>query len=257
LRRCSPLVVVLAGCRADPATHTAESLNKSPNPKATGVVVPIDPAQTGSVSGTVSFVGTAPAKVVIDTTMDPACGLGGGTVYAEQVVVNAGKLANVFVYVKSGPPAAMSAGGAFVVPVVLDQKGCRYVPHVVGVVQGGAVSFHNSDPTMHNIHATGGESLNISQGPKGAPVERKFLKPELMVPVRCNNHPWMSAFIHVSATPFFAVTDGAGAFSLAGLPAGEYVLGALQEKLGEKEMRVTVKAKGAATADVNFGGQSR
>ena len=115
--------------------------------------------------------------------MDPACGLAGGTVYSEQYVVNAGKLANVFVYVKvrAAGGDVRRRGGAMK-PVVLDQKGCQYVPHVIGVMQGGYVEFRNSDPTMHNIHTmptvVGNETVDVSQGPRGTPVTKQFAKPE-------------------------------------------------------------------------------
>ena len=151
----------------------------------------------------------------------------------------------------------MQAGPTAAQAVVLDQKHCRYVPHVIGVMAGGAVEFRNSDPTMHNIHTmpaeAGNEAVDVSQGPRGAPQTKQFCKPEMMLPVRCNNHPWMSAFINVSATPFFAVSDESGKFTIAGLPPGDYVLGAVQEKLGEKTMQVTVAAKGTARVDFSFG----
>jgi plastocyanin len=140
--------------------------------------------------------------------------------------------------------------------VVMDQKGCMYVPHVVAAQVGQPVDFHNDDVTMHNVHAVpavaGNAPVDISQGPKGAPQVRTFKQPEAMMPVRCNNHPWMDAFINISATPFFAVTGPDGKFALKGMPAGEYVLGAVQEKMGEQEVKVTVRAKEQATADFTF-----
>ena len=188
-------------------------------------------------------------------------GAASGPVYTEQYVVDNGHLANVFVYVKSGPPAAMQSG-IVAAPVQLDQKGCQYIPHVVGVVQGGSVQFLNSDVTMHNIHtmptAAGNQpnpSIDISQGPRGAPITRQFMKPELMMPVRCNNHPWMNAFINVAPTPFFAVSDAQGRFTISGLPAGDYVLGAVHEKLGEKDITLTVPATGTAKAAFTFAAQ--
>ncbi len=255
--------MAVGGCKTDSAVKTAESgAGASPAVSAPAAVsgAPAYRGPSGSVSGTVMLAGKAPAKVEIDTSMDPACGLAGGTVYSEQYVVNAGKLANVFVYVKSGPQAAMQAGssggGGAMKAVVLDQKGCQYVPHVIGVMQGGSVVFRNSDPTMHNIHTmptvVGNETVDVSQGPRGTPVTKQFAKPEVMMPVRCNNHPWMNAFINVSQTPFFAVTDASGTFSLAGLPPGEYVIGAVQEKLGEKTIPVTVGAGGVGKADFSF-----
>ena len=98
----------------------------------------------------------------------------------------------------------------------------------------------------------GNQAVDISQGPKGAPQTKSSRQPEVMIPVRCNNHPWMNAFINVSATPWFAVTGADGKFELKGLPAGEYMLGAVQEKMGEQTLNVTVKAKEQATADFTF-----
>jgi plastocyanin len=250
-------LTLLAGCKADSATHTAESIDQSPTPASATAPRSTVPVGQSTITGTVDFTGKPPAKVLIDTSMDPACAMGGnsGPVYTEQYVVNAGHLANVFVYVKSGPPAAMQSG-VIAAPVKLDQKGCQYIPHVIGVVQGGSVTFLNSDVTMHNIHTmpttVGNQPIDISEGPRGAPITRQFMKPELMMPVRCNNHPWMNAFINVAPTPFFAVSDGEGHFTITGLPAGEYVLGAVHEKLGEKDIHLTVPATGTTKAAFTF-----
>ncbi len=260
----------MAGCKPDPAVEKSALVNrgtKTPAPPDGGPASQAGTspnssagspasATSGSITGSVLFTGKAPAMPLIDTSMDPVCGMGGaGKFTAEQYVVNNGKLANVFVYVKSGPASAMMTGQV-APPVVLDQKGCRYVPHVIGVQQGGSVEFRNSDLTMHNIHTmpteVGNETIDISQGPKGAPVTRQFLKPELMMPVRCNNHPWMNAFINVSPTPFFAVSAADGRFDLRGLPPGDYVLAAVHEKLGEKTMNVHVAANGPTKAEFGF-----
>ena len=267
---------MVAGCKPDTSVKKPEVIGRGQTPlgtppvsepqNAAGAVPNINPSggeaaysgPTGSVIGTTALVGKAPAKVAIDTSMDPACGLSGGQVYSEQYVVNGGKLANVFVYVKSGPWAAMQAQatGAGLQPVAMDQKGCQYVPHVIGVMHGGYVAFKNSDVTMHNIHTmpamVGNETIDVSQGPKGAPVNKQMLKPEMMLPVRCNNHPWMNAFINVSPTPFFQVTGVDGKFELKGLPPGDYVIGAVQEKMGEKDINVSVAADKAAKADFAF-----
>jgi plastocyanin len=216
----------------------------------------LDPATLGTVSGTVHFSGKPPQRVKIDMSMDPVCSMTGGDNYAEQYVVHDGKLANVYVYVKDGPVAAMSAGPRTTDAVVMDQVGCRYTPHVVALMRGGSVEFRNSDGTMHNIHTmptvVGNETVDVSQGAKGAPTQKPLEQPEVMLPVRCNNHPWMNAFINVSATPFFAVTDETGRFEIKGLPAGTYTLAVVHEKMGEQTMTVTVVPKKAGTADFTY-----
>ena len=249
------LTVTLTGCKPDKAVQ--QGANGEPAPtRAAAPVVPLNPATLGDVKGVVRFSGRAPAPVRIDMSQDPACSMTGGENFSEQYVVHGGKLANVYVYVKSGPPQAMNLPPANAAPVVLDQKGCRYQPHVIAVMKGEPVEFRNSDVTMHNIHTmpvvVGNETVDISQGPKGGPVVRSFPKAEVMMPVRCNNHPWMNAFINVAPTRFFVVTGTDGSFSMTGLPAGTYTLGAAQEKMGEQTMTVTVDPKQTATADFTF-----
>ncbi len=234
------------GCKhaAAPTTSTAGS------PAAAPVV---DPATAGSISGTVHFDGKAPAPVAIDMSMDPACAMSATPNNSEQIVVANHALANVYVYVKSGIPASAAPAGT--APVVLDQKGCRYVPHVIALQQGGSVEFHNSDPTMHNIHTTptdGTASVDVSQSPMGAPQTQKFDKPETMLPVRCNNHPWMNSFINVAPNPYFAVTGADGSFTLKNLPPGTYTVAAVHETLGEQDIQVTVPAKATAPAAFTF-----
>jgi plastocyanin len=254
-----------SGCKPDPAIKdpaivgrgtvnptpaAADPSDASPDAPAPVVAAP------GGITGTIFFNGKAPGKT-IDTSMDPACSMGGRpTLPTEQFVVKNGKLANVFLYVKSGPPEAMQGGTASPDPVVLDQKNCQYVPHVIGVMAGGYVEFRNSDPTMHNVHTQpsdiGNETIDISEGPRGQPQTKQFRRPELMIPVRCNNHPWMNAFINVSPTPFFAVSDANGHFDLRGLPPGTYTIGAVHEKMGEKTMQVTVGSNQVSKAEFSF-----
>lgn len=256
-------LVLLAGCKPDPAVRTGEVVDR-------GVKMPVKPelstagdaaqpgaansnTKLGTVRGTVSFSGHAPARVLIDMSMDPACAMGGESNQSEQYVVADGKLANVFVYVKRGAQPSQAPAGA--TPPVMDQHGCRYTPHVIALQQGGFVEFRNSDPTMHNIHTmpaqVGNQAVDVSQGPGGQPQTRQFNKPEIMMPVRCNNHPWMNAFVNVADTPYFAVSGSDGSFTIPGLPAGTYTLAAVHEKLGEQDVQITVPAKGSVR--VNFG----
>lgn len=251
--------LMLASCKPDAAVRKGEVLDKNSTPATPGSGLPtitspaMDTSQFGTIRGAVHFAGKPPARIPIDMSMDPACALRGGTNLSEQYVVSNGRLANVYVYVKSGAPTSNAPGGT--AAVVLDQKGCRYVPHVVAVQQGGTVEFRTSDPTMHNVHITpqaaGNQGVDISQGPMGGSQTRTFAAAELMIPVRCNNHPWMNAFINVAPNPYFAVTGEDGSFSIH-LPPGSYTLAAVHEKLGEVDIPVTVAAHGSAQADFTF-----
>lgn len=243
------------GCKSKPAPPPAENTTKPVPVAAPQQSLPM--ISLGSLTGTVHLTGKAPAPVKIDMTMDPACGMSSTEDnMSEQFAVHGSKLANVFVYIKSGPPAAFSIGSAGGPAIVMDQKGCKYVPHVIALLKGQSVEFRNSDVTMHNIHtlptAGGSQSIDISQSPRGASQVKRFDQAETMIPVRCNNHPWMNAFINVSETPFFAITDAEGNFSIKGLPAGDYVLAAVHEKLGEQTIKITVKSQTAAEGNFTF-----
>jgi plastocyanin len=246
----------LEGCKSSDSAKQSNSVSREGMPVTLQPSTPLDPTTLGAVSGTIHFSGKVPEPVKIDMSMDPVCSITGGDNFAEQYVVHDGKLANVYVYIKSGPPAAMSVAVPTLSPVVMDQVGCKYVPHVAAVIRGSSVEFRNSDGTMHNIHTMptveGSQPIDISQGPKGTPQLKQFNHPEVMIPVRCNNHPWMNAFINVSATPFFAVTDKDGHFSISGLPPGTYILAAVHEKMGEQTTTVTVEPKGTTKADFSF-----
>jgi plastocyanin len=256
--------LLLSGCKPDKAVERSSAIDGGVTPTrsgpASGSILngpAVDRSQFGSITGVVLFKGKPPARVPIDMSMDPACAMSGDPNFSEQYVVASGKLANVYVYIKAGAPASSAPAGT--PPVILDQHGCRYIPHVIAVQQGGSVQFRNSDPTMHNIHAVptvaGNAVVDVSQGPMGPAQTRPFNAPELMLPVRCNNHPWMSAFINVAPNPYFEVTSGDGEFTIRNLPPGTYTLAAVHEKLGEQDVQITVPPHGVAKAKFSFGPQ--
>jgi len=218
-------------------------------PKA---VAPIDPANTASVSGTVHFSGAVPKMQKIDMSMDPGCR---GENHVETYVVNDGNLANVVVYVKSGLEGGFTYAGT---PVTIDQKGCRYLPHVAAVVVNQQVQFTNGDTATHNIHSSPqiNAKWNESQMPTSPTITKTFSNAEMMIPIQCNQHPWMKMYLNVMSNPWFAVTDEAGHFDIKGLPPGDYTLAAVHEKLGEQTLQVHVASKEAKSgADFTFAAQ--
>ncbi len=210
---------------------------------------PIDPSTVATVNGTVKFNGTAPKPAKIDMSQDPACK---GNNTSESLVVDNGDVANVFVYVKDG-----LGDRTFDVPkdpVTINQQGCQYHPHVLGVMTGQPIKIENSDDTTHNIHPTPKDNRewNESQPPKSAPLDKSFAREEIMLPVKCNQHPWMKMYVNVVKSPFFAVTDKSGKYTIKGLPPGTYTLAFVQEKLGETDEKVTVGPKDTKTVDVTL-----
>jgi plastocyanin len=239
-------LLLLVGCGKK---ETAEEQPAAPSPAAAPAATPIDPATAATVSGTVKFEGAAPKPAKIDMSQDPNCQ--GGNL-AENVVVSDGHLQNVFIYVKEG-----LGNRTFDVPkdaVTLNQSGCRYHPHVLGVMAGQTIKIVNGDPTTHNIHPTPKDNRewNESQAPQAAPLEKSFAREEVMLPVKCNQHPWMRMFVNVVKNPFYAVTGPDGKFEIKGLPPGDYTLAFVHEKLGEQDQKVTLAAKDAKTVDATF-----
>ena len=218
---------------------------------------------TGTIAGVVSYNGTAPAPKKIDTTADAACGKANPNLVTDDTIVTDGKLANVFVYIKEGTVDAGKKIGEYAwstptTAVQLDQKGCHYSPHVLGIQTNQKLSITNSDQTQHNIHPTPRQNPEWNQTqPNGAPpIEKTFARAETLIPVKCNQHPWMKAYIGVMKTPFFAVSANNGAYEIKGVPPGKYTVIAWREGGAngtEKTMEVTVPASGAGKADFAFG----
>mgnify|MGYP003576051977 FL=1 len=198
----------------------------------------------GTIAGRAILGSAPPSATVIRLDADPACvslNAGNRRAATEDFVIgqNSG-LQNVFVYVSRGLESRNFRVPT--APVVLDQQGCRYVPHVLGIQVGQSLTIRNSDPLLHNVRGGGqrNQPFNLGQPGKGMAVTRTFTAREVMVPFRCDVHGWMNAYIGVLEHPFYDVTDDSGRFSLAGLPPGTYTLAAWHEKLGTQTQEVNV-----------------
>lgn len=212
---------------------------------------PVDPATVATITGKVMYKDGKPKANRIRMDADAACAaLHGTPVYSEEVVVNDnGTLRYVFVYVKDGLDKYSFPTPKE--PAVLDQHGCLYSPHIVGVQVNQDLKIVNSDQTTHNIHPVPSvnREWNTSMPPGTEPLVKNFPREELLIPVKCNVHPWMKSYIGVLKHPFFAVTGADGTYTIKGLPPGTYTVVAWQEKFGSVEQKVTVGPKESKTVD--------
>ena len=236
--------VVLAASLLAACSKTEEA---PPPPVVTN---PVDPATAGAITGAVKFEGTPPAAQPITMDSDAYCEKQPRNT-TESVVVGEGSgLQNVFVYVKDG-----LGNRVFPIPstpVVLDQKGCRYTPHVLGIQVGQTLEILSSDNTLHNVHALPEQNreFNMAHQLAGIKHTHTFTTKEVMVPFKCDVHKWMNAFLGVVDHPFYAVTSGNGRFELKGVPPGTYTVEAWHEKLGTQTQTVTIGDK--QTGDISF-----
>jgi hypothetical protein len=255
LALCLALVFVGCGSAPKPAAEQPKA-DKAPAPKPD--YYKVDPATAGSVTGRVLFTGKKPPRKKIDVSEDPQCAqMQASGLYDESVVVNPdGSLANVFVYVKQG-----LEGKTFEPPkeaVVIDQKGCRFGPRVLGIQTAQPLNVSNSDPVTHNIHplAQTNRAWNQSQDPGTEPLKRRFAQHEVMIKVKCNIHSWMRAWIGAVEHPYFAVTGAPrGNFTISNLPPGDYTIEAWHELYGSQEQKVTVNPSGKADVAFTFKGE--
>lgn len=195
-----------------------------------------------SISGVVKYEGTAPKFKEIKMDADPLCiEKHTSAVYPQTLVLGEGNtMANVFVHVTSGLPNQAYAAPAE--PVILDQKGCFYEPHVFGVMAGQMVKILNPDGTLHNVHAMSkiNPEFNLAMPKFRTETTKVFDKPEFMFAFKCDVHPWMLAWGSVMSHPYFATTKQDGKFTIDNLPAGTYEVEAWHEKLGTQKSSVTL-----------------
>lgn len=241
------VALTLASCGggAEPPPPSAGD-EESPQAGTTGA---------GTISGVINFSGTAPEAEPILMDAEAICAeqYPDGA-FAETVVANSNAtLQNVFVYVKEGLPdqewPVASEG------VLLDQSGCRYHPHVLGIQVGQTLIIRNSDGILHNIHPMPvvNRPFNLGQ-PVEMDSEKSFATPEVMIPVECDVHDWMRGYIGVLSHPFFAVSGSDGSFSISGLPAGDYLVEAWHELYGTQTISVSVAEGGTEQIEFTYAG---
>jgi len=246
------LVVFCCALLALAACHGGgEKSGETPAPAASAPAAAPAAADAGTVSGTITYKGPDD-DTEIKMNADPVCaGLHKTPVDTNNINVKDGKLADVFVYVKSG------LTGTYPAPAeakTLDQQGCLYHPKVFGIQVGQKLNIKNSDPTLHNIHALPTKNTEFNQGQpfKDMQFDKTFDKPEVLLHFKCDVHPWMSAWVGVVEHPFYSVSDEGGAFTIAKLPAGKYTIAAVHPTLGEKTQEITVAPGQTATASFEF-----
>lgn len=238
------LVAVAMGCGGDGADTGGEvAVDEESGPA-------VSPDSAATVTGVVNFTGTAPPGEPIDMSEEPACADQHAEAPVKQVaVVTDGKLSNVFVYVKDGLgdrtfPTSQEG-------VEIDQQGCEYHPRVLGIQTGQELIIKNSDGILHNINTqpTVNQGFNLSQ-PVSMETSREFSSAEVMIPVKCDVHGWMEAYIGVQQHPYMAVSGEDGTFRLENLPPGTYTIEAWHEQYGTQTQTVTVGAQ--ETGEVTF-----
>ena len=225
--------------------NSATSQNK-PTYRATG--------DEANLVGTISFAGVPPKPKQIDVSPDPVCEIVNPEAPTEDVVVTDGKLANVVVYARSGDSLSTYSFEGPSTEVILEHKGCQYVPRVLGMLPQQTLKILNSDPTTHNTHPTpkNNREWNQSQPPGAEPIEQRFPLPELFIPIWDNQHPWQKAYVGVFSHPFFSVSVTDGSYKITGLPPGQYTIVAWHEKYGEQTVDVSIGRKEQRTLDFTF-----
>lgn len=222
------LLMTLCACQNQPQP----SLPRTPSP--------LDLSRVGTVSGQVRFEGPVPAQTTLQLGGWSACRAQhpDGLPLAADLLVHDGKLQNALVSITDG-----LGGRVFAVPeepVTSDQRGCVFIPRILAVRVDQPLRFVNSDPIAHNVHGSPQRARpwNFSLGVKGASRTIRIHTPENIIPITCDIHGWMRAYVAVFEHPYFALTDPEGHFSLVNVPPGTYVIEAWHERLGVQQRRV-------------------
>jgi len=210
-------------------------------------------ARSGEITGTVTLKGTPPKeKDITPLKDDPTCGKFHTDMPTTHfyVVGPKGELADVVVSVQG---ISGKSTGASAAAVMLDQKGCEYIPQIFAIQTDQKVTVKNSDPLLHNVHTlptvAGNKEDNKAQMPNGPDLSFSFSKPEEFLKFKCDVHPWMFAWASVFDHPYFAVSAKDGTFKIANVPAGKYTLKASHRKAGSATQEVEVKEGQPAKVD--------
>ncbi len=249
------LSLFVSGCgNKETAQVTSKTETASNAPSAAATSKSIDLSTAGSLKGRILFEGTAPEPKAISVKGNPECSVlhPGGNVMSEELLVKNGGLQNAFVYVKEGLEAY-----TFEIPtqpVVITNNTCVYSPHVVGAQVNQPIIFQNNDATLHNIHSypKANKAFNLGLPIQGMKQTKKFSAAEVMVPMKCDVHPWMQGYIGVLAHPYFSVSDAEGNFEIKSLPPGEYLIEVWHEKLGVQSQKIKIEPQQTQTLDIKF-----
>ena len=213
----------------------------------------------GNVSGPIKYEGAVPKLKPVQLGADPGCAAKHSSAPKSEVLVlgEGNTMGNIFVKVKSGLPEKQYSPPSE--PAVLDQQGCRYVPHVLGVMVGQEIKILNSDGLMHNVHALPetNKQFNMAMPKSRTEATHTFTKAEGMFKIKCDVHPWMGAWVSVMTHPFFDVTGVDGKYTIKNLPAGSYEIEIWHEKLGKRTQKVTVGDSDTKTLDFTMSRPSK
>ena len=205
----------------------------------------------GDVQGKIIFEGKAPKMKSLRMDADPVC-VANNEIQPRRewlILDENNSVKNVLVFIKESKSGSLAENNDEPKDIaVIDQKGCVYVPHVLGLMVGQQLDILNSDGTLHNIHALPKVNKEFN---KALPRSKKLMsvtfdKAEAPFKVKCDVHPWMGAFLGVFDHPYFAVTDDSGSYTISGLAPGKYVIEAWHEKLGSQTADITVDDSGAS-----------
>jgi len=215
-------------------------------------------AATGTITGHVRLMSAAPANSIIRMGADPLCSrTNAGKRLTSEVVLRSadGGLANAFVDLQGAFPATPVPAA----PVTIDQRGCIFVPRVVGARVGQMLQVTNSDPTGHNVHSlsTRGNQFNVSQPLTGMKSTFPLKNDDVVMRIKCDIHSWMVSYVGVVAHPYFGVSGGDGAFRITGVPAGRHAIRVWHERYGRLMKNVEVKAGGTVTVDFAYTGSEQ